>query len=89
LCIEEIENGLDPWTIQRMLQYIQSAADERAQVILSTHSPWLLDHVPLESIIQVRRIGGDTKYEQFSEREEVRQYQSGIPAGTRYVNEAE
>ncbi|HEX7238669.1 MAG TPA: AAA family ATPase [Longimicrobiaceae bacterium] len=87
LCIEEIENGLDPWTTIRMLTYLESASDEGVQLVISTHSPWLLDHVPLQSIIQVRRTDGDTKYERFSEREEIRAFQANIPPGTRYTSE--
>jgi predicted ATPase len=88
LCIEEIENGLDPWTTIQMLNYLESAADTAVQVVISTHSPWLLDHAPLESIIQVRRTAGDTRYEKFIERQEIKEFQANIPAGTRYVNES-
>jgi predicted ATPase len=87
LCIEEIENGLDPWTVIKILQHLQSAAERGTQVILTTHSPWLLDHVPMESILQVRRIEGETKYEPFASREEIRAFAASVPPGTRYVNE--
>lgn len=89
LCIEEVENGLDPWTVQAMLGHLRSAADRGVQVVVTTHSPWLLDHVPIDSIIQVRRKDGDTVYERFAERAEVMAYDPRVPAGTRYVNEAE
>lgn len=89
LCIEEIENGLDPWTVIEILHHLQNAADKGMQVILTTHSPWLLDHVPMESILQVRRSDGDTRYERFCERPEIMAYHDLVPAGTRYVNEAE
>ncbi len=55
-------------------------------MIVTTHSPWLLDDVPLNSILQVRRIEGDTQYEQFAERESVRAFKGSVPAGTRYVH---
>lgn len=74
LCIEEVENGLDPWTVQAVLGHLQQAASHGVQVVVTTHSPWLLDHVPIDSIIQVRRKDGDTIYERFSERPEVRAY---------------
>ncbi len=89
LCIEEVENGLDPWTVQAVLGHLRSAADRGVQVVVTTHSPWLLDHVPIDSIIQVRRKDGDTIYERFAERPEVKAYDPRVPAGTRYVNEAE
>lgn len=89
LCIEEIENGLDPWTVRAVLRELQSAADRGVQVIATTHSPWVLDDVPLDSIVQVRRVEGDVVYERFADRPEVRAYDPSVPAGTRYVNEAE
>lgn len=89
LCIEEIENGLDPRTVIRILRHLQSAADRGTQVVLTTHSPWLLDHVPMESILRVRRVDGDTKYEPFSSLEKIKAYDPSVPAGTRYVNEVD
>lgn len=89
LCIEEIENGLDPWTVREILRRLQSAADRGTQVILTTHSPWVLDDVPIDSILQVRRVEGETRYEHFASRPEVQAYDPSVPAGTRYVNEAE
>lgn len=86
LCIEEIENGLDPWTVRTVLRHLQSAVDRGTQVILTTHSPWVLDDVPIDSILQVRRIEGDTRYEHFASRPEIEAFAPSVPAGTRYVN---
>jgi predicted ATPase len=87
LCIEEIENGLDPWTLLTVLRHLQSAAARGVQVILTTHSPWLLDHVELADILHVHRADGETHYVRFAEREEVRAYQGTVPAGAIYVHE--
>lgn len=89
VCIEEVENGLDPITVRMILKHLQSAADNGSQVIITTHSPWLLDDVPIESIIQVRRSQGDTRYDRFVDRPEIAAFDDSIPAGTRYVLEAE
>lgn len=86
LCIEEIENGLDPWTVKIILRHLQDAADRGTQVLLTTHSPWVLDDVPMESILLVRRRGGDTQYEHFASLYEVKAFNDSVPAGTRYVN---
>jgi predicted ATPase len=86
LCIEEIENGLDPWTVKAILRHLQDAAGRGTQVLLTTHSPWLLDDVPMDSILLVRRRGGDTQYEHFASLPEVREYDDSVPAGTRYVH---
>lgn len=88
LCIEEVENGLDPWTVQAVLSHLQSAARSGVQVLLTTHSPWVLDHVSLDSITQVRRKDGQAIYERFSERPEVQAYDPGSsPPRTVTANE--
>jgi predicted ATPase len=86
LCIEEIENGLDPWTVKAILRHLQDAASRGTQVLLTTHSPWVLDDVPMDSILLVRRRGGDTQYEHFASLPEVREFDDSVPAGTRYVH---
>ena len=54
VCIEEIENGLDPRTIQLLVSEIQYAVERRGiQVIATTHSPYFLDLVPLEAVVFV------------------------------------
>jgi predicted ATPase len=54
--IEEIENGLDPRTIhlvvEEIRQFVQSG---RGQVVITTHSPYLLDLLHLSQIIVVER----------------------------------
>ena len=87
LCIEEIENGLDPWTLVTILRHLQSAADRGIQVIVTTHSPWLLDHVELNAILHVRRAGGETRYERFADRASVKAFQGQVPAGAIYVHD--
>lgn len=56
LVIEEIENGLDPSTIHLIVEEIRSAVESgRTQIILTTHSPYLLDLLTLSQIIVVER----------------------------------
>jgi predicted ATPase len=86
LCIEEVENGLDPWTVQAVLAHLHEASGETTQVVLTTHSPWLLDHVPIESVLLVRREEGNTVYSRFDVLDEIAAFDPSMPAGTRYVN---
>lgn len=86
LCIEEVENGLDPWTVQAVLAYLREASDEGTQIVMTSHSPWLLDHVPVESVLFVRREEGDTQYQRFGEMPDVAAFDPSLPVGTRYVN---
>jgi predicted ATP-dependent endonuclease of OLD family len=52
LFVDEIENGLDPRTIGLLLSQVESVfLTKSMQVVFTTHSPYFLDLVPLESII--------------------------------------
>ena len=56
IIIEEIENGLDPRTIHLILEEIQAAVQSgKTQIILTTHSPYFLDLLPLQTILLVER----------------------------------
>ena len=59
ILIEELENGLDPRTINLLVDEILSVTESgRIQVIVTTHSPYLLDFVPLSTIVFVERQDG-------------------------------
>jgi len=56
IVIEEIENGLDPRTIHLIVEEIRDVVESQlSQVIVTTHSPYLLDLLPLWSIVVVER----------------------------------
>ena len=85
LCIEEVENGLDPLTTVGVLKALQDAAIRGTQVLMTTHNPWLLDHVKSETVLLARRPDGNTVYQKFAELPEVKAFAPDIPMGTRYV----
>lgn len=59
LVVEEIENGLDPRTLHLLVEEIRAAITAgTTQVILTTHSPYLLDLLDLSHIIVVEREDG-------------------------------
>jgi len=56
IVIEEIENGLDPRTLQFILEEIRNVVNSgKSQVILTSHSPYFLDLLQLEHIVLVER----------------------------------
>lgn len=56
IVIEEIENGLDPRTIHLIIDEIRTFVQTgKGQVIATSHSPYLLDLLPLSQIIVVER----------------------------------
>lgn len=85
LCIEEVENGLDPLTTLEVLAALRDATGLGTQVLMTTHNPWLLDHVEPQAVLLARRREGDTVYEKFAELGEVQAFAADIPMGTRYV----
>jgi predicted ATPase len=52
ICLEEPENGIHPRAIEVVLQSLSSVYD--SQVWLSTHSPVVLAHTELASVIVMR-----------------------------------
>lgn len=56
LVIEEIENGLDPRSIHLLVEEMRTAVlSGTTQIILTTHSPYLLDLLKLEQLVLVAR----------------------------------
>lgn len=56
LIVDEIENGLDPRTIGLLLNEIRNeSASDGMQILITTHSPYLLDLLPIESIITTEK----------------------------------
>ena len=86
LCIEEVENGLDPIAVRKVLRLLEAASRRGVQVILTTHSPWLLDEVPLETIQVVRRVQGDTTYTRLQEDPASQQSDPRVLPGGRYLD---
>lgn len=56
ILIEEIENGLDPRTVHLIVREIQNIVESgKSQVVVTTHSPYLLDLLNLSHIVLVER----------------------------------
>ncbi len=54
--VEEIENGLDPRSIHLLIEEIRTAVlTGVTQVVLTTHSPYLLDLLKLDQLVLVAR----------------------------------
>lgn len=86
LCIEEVENGLDPWTLRFLCDELTSAVERGTQVILTTHSPYLLNFVPLENIILCDRRSYDVEFLTEGSLPSVEDIESHIGLGDLYTN---
>jgi predicted ATPase len=86
IAIEELENGLDPWTLQVVLDDLRQAADDGTQVIVTTHSPFLLDHFEPEQIIHVERTAGESTFTRASDVTKVAEYRGVLAPGAMYLS---
>lgn len=88
LCVEEIENGLDPWAVRILLRYLRDASERGTQIVVTTHSPWVLDAdaVALDDIVLVQRNTGHSEYKRFAEIPAVQAFDADVLPGTRYTH---
>ena len=64
---EEPENGVHPRRIRDIAKILTSRAESgNTQLIVTTHSPILPDHVPDKSLFICRKIDGGTSIEPFA-----------------------
>lgn len=85
LVIEEIENGLDPRTLHLVVEEIRAAIQAgTTQVILTTHSPYLLDLLDLSHIVVVERVDGQPTFHRPDEAE-LAQWTKSFSPGRLYT----
>ncbi len=85
--IEEIENGLDPRTVHMILDEIREVVRSgRSQVILTTHSPYVLDLLPMQTMVVVQRDnGGDPTFWRPSASKDVEDWAKDFAPGQLYT----
>jgi predicted ATPase len=62
LAIEEVENGFDPWTLRFVLEELVACSERGAQIVLTTHSPYLMNMLPREVFHFADRSGGVAQF---------------------------
>ena len=86
IAIEEIENSLDPRTIHLLVDEIRSAVESgRTQVILTTHSPYLLDLLELSHIVLVDRVNGVPTFTRPAGRDSLQEWAKDFSPGRLYT----
>lgn len=86
LVVEEIENGLDPRTLDIVVEEMRKAtARGRTQIIATTHSIALLDYVPMVYVILCERNGDAATFRRPIDDEDVRRWAGQFPTGTMYA----
>lgn len=87
IVIEELENGLDPRTINLLIEEIRNAIESgTTQVIITTHSPYLLDQLHLSQIIIVERSDtGEPIFSRPSDRPTLENWSKQFTPGQLYT----
>lgn len=66
LCIEEPENGLNPYVVRKMVDFFRQQCEEKGHVIwLNTHSQTLVSKLKPEELVLVEKKEGETVIKQF------------------------
>lgn len=65
LCIEEPENGVNPFVVRKLVDFFRAACKEMGHYIwLNTHSQTLVECLTPDEVIVVDKIAGETKIQQ-------------------------
>lgn len=82
LLMDDIDRGLHPKAQQSLIQQIKQVADAGGpQIVLSTHSPYILDELPPESVRVVRSDGGGTRVRALVDHPEWEEWKSSMIPG--------
>jgi predicted ATPase len=87
IVVEEIENGLDPRSIHLIVEEIRNVVlDGVTQVILTTHSPYLLDLLMLEHLVLVERDSkGHPRFLRPADNENLQRWAADFAPGKLYT----
>ena len=87
IVVEEIENGLDPRSIHLIVEEIRNAVlSGVTQVVVTTHSPYLLDLLTLEHLVLVERDDkGQPRFLRPSDSENLQRWATDFAPGKLYT----
>ena len=87
ILVEEIENGLDPRSVHLIVEEIRTAVlSGHTQVVLTTHSPYLLDLLALEHLVVVERDAqGHPRFTRPADQESLGRWAADFTPGKLYT----
>jgi len=86
IVIEEIENGLDPRTVHLAVAEIRNYIENRkGQVLVTSHSPYLLDQLDISHIVFAERKDGKVSFSRPAEVKEVLEWSKRFAPGELYT----
>jgi len=80
MCFEEPENYIHPGLSELMVDLLKSAS-YRTQVLVSTHSPYIVDHLESEDLFIVEKEEGRTKVKKAEDEEGIREALKNLGLG--------
>jgi predicted ATPase len=75
---EEPENCIHPHLLEALIDLLRKAP---CQVLVTTHSPYLLDYAEPEEVIVVEKVEGETKASRLSEHEQIETVKEMLKGG--------
>lgn len=85
LSIEEVENGFDPWTLRFVLEELVACSERGTQILLTTHSPYLMNLLPREVFHFVNRSDGAARFSKISGNHDVSHVLEILGVGDAYI----
>ena len=86
IVVEEIENGLDPRTLHLILEEIRTAVEAgKCQVILTTHSPYLLNLIDVQQLLLCTRVDGNPVFTRPGNEKSVLEWSKSFAPGQLYT----
>ncbi|MDR2345758.1 MAG: AAA family ATPase [Planctomycetaceae bacterium] len=82
--IEEVENGLDPRTLNLLVEEIRGMLPEH-QFIVTTHSPYFLDLVDLQHVVVAERNNCKTEFYRPDDDEKLKKWKEKFSVGNLYT----
>lgn len=86
LLVEEPENGLHPRQLKIVADTIRAISQAGTQVVLTTHSPLLLNHFAAEEVVLVTRTSAGVQAQRMSDAREVKELASEMALGELWYN---
>lgn len=82
LLMDDIDRGLHPRAQRTLIQQLKNVCQgSGAQIVLSTHSPYILDELPAESVRVVRATDGRTYVRALVEHPEWEEWKASMTSG--------
>ena len=85
IALEAPDTELHPHVMETLAEML-TVASEKTQVIITTHSPYLLDFLPLEAFVVVEKLKGETQFRPLKNRRDAQRVVKELGVGEAWVS---